>query len=232
MGEELAVQAVLAGGFLKAPDRFRVTAQLIATETGEILWSDKIDTPQGDLMSLQDLIAARVVAGLKVRLSAEEQAQIAKPATRDPQAHEFYLRGRDLLFRYTLHTLRRGDLEEAIRMFNEAVGLDPDFARAHTALGRCYVQHAQGYGGPEYFVLAERAAEARARARPHPRRRAPADGLRRPPPRRQGAARTRRSRRCWRRRATIPRCCSWRACSTAWTASTSRRSPSTTACWS
>jgi serine/threonine protein kinase/tetratricopeptide (TPR) repeat protein len=157
VGEELAVQAVLAGGFLKAPDRFRVTAQLIATETGEILWSDKIDTPQGDLMSLQDLIAERVVAGLKVRLSAEEQAQIAKPATRDPQAHEFYLRGRDLLFRYTLHTLDEASLEEAVRMFNEAVGLDPDYARAHTALGRCYVQHAQGYGGPEYFVLAERA---------------------------------------------------------------------------
>ena len=42
-------------------------------------------------------------------------------------------------------------------MFNEAVGLDPEYARAHTALGRCYIQHAQGYGGPEYFVLAERA---------------------------------------------------------------------------
>jgi serine/threonine protein kinase/tetratricopeptide (TPR) repeat protein len=157
VGEELAVQAVLAGGFLKAPDRFRVTAQLIETETGEILWSDKIDTPQGDLMSLQDLIAERVVAGLKVRLSPAEQAQIAKPATLDPQAHEFYLRGRDLLFRYTLHTLDEASLEEAVRMFNEAVGLDPDYARAHTALGRCYVQHAQGYGGPEYFVLAERA---------------------------------------------------------------------------
>lgn len=157
VGEELAVQAVLVGGFLKAPDRFRLTAQLIAAETGEILWSEKIDTPKDDLMSLQDIIAERVVAGLKVRLSAEEQAKIERPATRSPKAHEFYLRGRDLLFRYTLRTLDEANLEEAIRMFNEAVGLDPEYARAHTALGRCYIQHAQGYGGPDYFVLAERA---------------------------------------------------------------------------
>jgi serine/threonine-protein kinase len=157
VGEELAVQAVLVGGFLKAPDRFRLNAQLIAAETGEILWSEKIDTPKDDLMSLQDVIAERVVEGLKVRLSAEEQAKIERPATRDARAHEFYLRGRDVLFRYTLRTLDEADLEEAIRMFNEAVGLDPEYARAHTALGRCYIQHAQGYGGPDYFVLAERA---------------------------------------------------------------------------
>ena len=117
-------------------------------------------------------------------------------------------------------------------MFNEAVGLDPDFARAHAALGRCYVQHAQGYGGAEYFVLAERSlkraleldptlVDARLqmvyvdlhhgdKERAHEAIAAAAGG---------GAP-------------TIPRCCSWRACSTAWTASTSRRSPSTTACWS
>src|SRR4029450_6620350 len=41
-------------------------------------------------------------------------------------------------------------------IFNEAVGLDPDFAEAHGALGRCFVHHAQGYGGPEYYTLAER----------------------------------------------------------------------------
>ena len=157
VGEELAVQAVLVGGFLKAPDRFRLNAQLVAAETGEILWSEKIDTPKDDLMSLQDVVAERVVAGLKVRLSAEEQAKIERPATRDARAHEFYLRGRDVLFRYTLRTLDEVDLEEAVRMFNEAVGLDPEYARAHTALGRCYIQHAQGYGGPDYFVLAERA---------------------------------------------------------------------------
>ena len=77
--------------------------------------------------------------------------------TRSPEAYEFYLRGRDLLLRYTVHTLDLMDLERAIAMFNEATGLDPMFASAHAALARCYVHHAQGYGGTEYYLLAERA---------------------------------------------------------------------------
>src|SRR5439155_325776 len=106
---------------------------------------------------IQDTLAARVAEGLRLKLTAEEQEKIERLPTRDAEAWEFYLRGRDLLFRYILSSFDDADLEEAIRMFNEAVGKDPLFAMAHAALGRCYVHHAQGYGGAEYFLLAERA---------------------------------------------------------------------------
>jgi serine/threonine protein kinase/tetratricopeptide (TPR) repeat protein len=157
VGEELAVGFVLVGTFLKAGDRFRVTAQLISTATGEIQWSDKIDVAAPDLISLQDAIAARVIEGLRVEPTAEEQEKIERPLTRNTDAYEFYLRGRDQLFAYVLRTFDIADLERAIRMFNEAIGLDPEFAAAHTALGRCYIHHAQGYGGEEYYTLAHRA---------------------------------------------------------------------------
>lgn len=156
VGEELAVAAVLAGSFIKAPDRFRVTAQLVATETGEILWSEKIDIAARDLITIQDTIVERVVTKLRLNLTADEQEKIYRLPTVSAEAYEYYLRGRDRLFKYTLHTLDDTDLEAAIQMFNEAIGLDPHYARAHTALGRCYVHHAQGYGGSEYFTLAER----------------------------------------------------------------------------
>jgi serine/threonine-protein kinase len=55
-----------------------------------------------------------------------------------------------------LRTLDLEDLERALGMFHEAVGLDPEFAATHAALARCYVLHAQGYGGEEYYQLAER----------------------------------------------------------------------------
>jgi serine/threonine-protein kinase len=157
VGEELAVGSVLVGTFLKAGDRFRVTAQLVSTQSGEILWSDKIDVAAPDLITLQDAIAARVIEGLRVQATAEEKERIERRATRSAEAYEFYLRGRDSLFAYVLRSFDIADVERAIEMFNEAIGLDAEFAAAHAGLGRCYIHHAQGYGGQEYYTLAERA---------------------------------------------------------------------------
>jgi len=156
VGEELAASHVLTGGFIRTPERMRVTAQLLDSSTGDILWSDKLDLFSRDLLDVQDEIAERLLAGLKLRLTAEEQRRIERPLTSSPEAYEFYLRGRDALFRYLLRTHDEADLDQAVKMMHEATGLDPEFARAHATLGRCYVLYAQGWGGPENYVLAER----------------------------------------------------------------------------
>jgi len=155
VGIDLAVGAVLTGSYIKAGDRFRVTAQLLATDTGEILWGEKIDIENRELLTIQDTIAERVIEGLKLNLSEQEQEKIDKPLTSSTEAYELYLRGRDLLFQYIAKTFDDRELDLAIGMFKEAVRVDPKFARAHSALGRCYIHHAQGYGGEEYYTLAE-----------------------------------------------------------------------------
>jgi serine/threonine-protein kinase len=155
-GEDLAASLVLTGGFVRTPERMRVTAQLLEVATGHIVWSDRIDLLSRDLLDVQDEIAERMLAGLKLRLTAEEQEQIERPLTRSPEAYEFYMRGRDALFRYVLRTHDEADLDQAVKMLHEAIGLDADFALAHATLGRCYVLYAQGWGGAENFVLAER----------------------------------------------------------------------------
>jgi serine/threonine-protein kinase len=96
---------------------------------------------------------------LKLKLTEEEQQKIEKPLTRNSEAYEFYLRGRNLLFQYTSHSFDDRDLDLAIKMFQEAIRLDPNFARAHYALGRCYVHYGQGYGGHEYYELAEKSLQ-------------------------------------------------------------------------
>jgi serine/threonine protein kinase/tetratricopeptide (TPR) repeat protein len=156
VGEDLAAGLVLACGFIRTSERMRVTAQLIETGTGEMLWSDKVDLASRDLLDVQDEIAERLLSGLRLQLTPEEQRQIDRPLTDSPEAYEFYLRGRDALFRHILSTHDETDLDQAVKMMHEAIGLDPDFARAHATLGRCYVLYAQGWGGAENFVLAER----------------------------------------------------------------------------
>lgn len=157
VGAELAVSTVLAGGFVRTPERFRVTAQLVATATGAILWSEKIDVPGRDLITIQDAIAARLVSALRLTLSSEERERIERPPTGSAEAYEFYMKGRDLLFHYVLKSFDESDLDAAIEAFHEATGLDPVFTAAHAALGRCYLQQALRDAGPEAYALAERA---------------------------------------------------------------------------
>jgi len=156
VGEELAAELVLTGGFIKGPDRLRVTVQLLNTSTGEIVWSDKIDVADENLLTIQDAIAEQLIESLKLRLTPEEQRRIEIPMTRSTEAYEFYLRGRDLLYKYIQQSHDEADLEATIKMMHEAIGLDPEFARAHATLGGCYVLHAQGWGGAENYMLAER----------------------------------------------------------------------------
>jgi serine/threonine protein kinase/tetratricopeptide (TPR) repeat protein len=159
IGLDLAVNTVLTGSFIKSGERFRVTTQLIDINSGKMLWSEKIDLDSRDLITIQDRIAERVISGLKLRLTEEEQKKIEKPLTESNEAYEFYLRGRDLLFQYMSHTFDDQDLDDAIKMFEEAIRTDPKFARAHYTLGRCFVHHGQGYGGAEYFQRAETALQ-------------------------------------------------------------------------
>ncbi len=156
VAQDLAVSHVLTGAFIRTGDRFRVSTQLLAGPSGEIVWSEKLDFPTPDLISIQDRLAEGLLASLQLRLSVDDRASMERRPTASAEAYEFYSKGRDLLYRYVLQTLEEADLDEAIQMFHEAVGLDDRFALAHAALARCYVLHAQGYGGSDYYVLADR----------------------------------------------------------------------------
>src|SRR5215467_9632873 len=158
IGKELSVSAVLTAGFIHAGERFRVTAQLIDVGSGELLWSDRIDTAASDIIVLQDTIAQRIVEGLRVELSPAEQSGIAKASTQNAAAYEQYLRGRDLFARFIFRTLSEDDCNEAIAHFERAIQLDPNFALAHDGLGACHVNRVfKGFGGSEDYEEAEKA---------------------------------------------------------------------------
>ncbi|HEY0760882.1 MAG TPA: protein kinase [Pyrinomonadaceae bacterium] len=156
IGQELNVSAVLTAGFIHSGERFRVTAQLIDVASGELLWSDRIDTAASDIIVLQDTIAQRIVEGLSVELSPAEQVGTGKASTKNPLAYEQYLRGRDLFARFIFRTLSRDDCDEAMAHFERAIQLDPNFALAHDGLGACHVNRVfKGFGGSEDYEKAE-----------------------------------------------------------------------------
>ena len=159
-GRDLNVSAVLAAGFIKAGERFRVTAQLLDVGSGDLLWSDRIDAAANDILVVQDTIAQRIVDGLRLELTHEEQEKIARPATENAAAYEEYLRGRDAFSRFIFRTVAPEDADAAITHFERAVQLDPKFALAHDGLGACYVNRVfKGLGSAEDFERADAAFE-------------------------------------------------------------------------
>ena len=160
IGHELNVNAVLTAGFIHAGERFRVTAQLLDVGTGDIVWSDRIDTAAADIIAVQDTIAQRIVEGLRLELSPAEQDGIAKPSTQNAAAYEQYLRGRDLFARFIFRSVAPEDCAAAIEHFQRAIELDPNFALAHDGLGASYVNRVfKGFGGAEDYERAEVAFE-------------------------------------------------------------------------
>ena len=156
IGSELGVDAVLDARFLKAGEKFRVTAQLLDVKGGAILWSDRIDVAAGDIITVQDTIVQRIVDGLRLELSADEQGQLAKRPTENVEAYEEYLRGRDSFGRYVFRTLGREDCNAAIEHFQKAIHLDPTFGLALSGLGACYANRVfKGYGDAEDYERAE-----------------------------------------------------------------------------
>jgi serine/threonine-protein kinase len=155
-GRELDVNAVLAAGFLRSGDRIRVTAQLLDVATGNMLWSDRIDADSADIITVQDIIARRIVEGLRLELSTDEKDGLAQPTTANAEAYNEYLRGRDQMGRFIYHTLAREDVDAAIEHFRRATELDPSFVLAHSALGGCYANLVRkGFGDIEDYDRAE-----------------------------------------------------------------------------
>ncbi len=158
VGRELNVDAVLSAGFIHVGERFRVNAQLLDVKSGEILWSDRIDSASNDIIAVQDEITQRIVDGLRLELSPDEEAGLAQPATVNAEAYEEYLRGRDRFARFIFRTVSATDCDAAIKHFNRAIELDPEFGLAYDGVGACHVNRVfKGLGGAEDFERAEAA---------------------------------------------------------------------------
>ncbi|MGI8670466.1 MAG: protein kinase domain-containing protein [Aridibacter sp.] len=158
VGREMQVHAVLTAGFIQAGEKIRVTAQLLDVVTGEILWSDRIDVEGEDILVLQDTIARRILDGLSLELSDQEQEVLGRRPTQNAEAFEQYLRGRDNFGRFIFRTVANEDCEEAIANFKSAIELDSEFALAYSGLGACYANRVlKGMGEAEDYTYAENA---------------------------------------------------------------------------
>jgi len=135
VGRELGVRYALEGGVRKAADRVRITAQLIDASTGAHLWADRFDGSLEHIFELQDQVTASVVGAIAPRLEQAEVERAKHKPTESLDAYDYFLRGIA-----SLHSWTKESNDEALRLFNKAVELDPDFASAYGMAAWCYVR--------------------------------------------------------------------------------------------
>ncbi len=129
VGKALNVQYVLEGSVRKIGERVRINAQLIDATTGGHLWAERYDGDLNDIFSLQDQVLKKIVGSLKLELSEEERRRLAKKGTDSIAAHDLYLRG---LFQES--TFSREGNQEAMRLYEQALSIDPDYALPYTRI--------------------------------------------------------------------------------------------------
>jgi serine/threonine protein kinase/Flp pilus assembly protein TadD len=132
VGRRLGVRAVLEGSVRKAGDRLRVTVQVTDVVQGFSLSSQRYDRALADVFAIQEDLAEKVVAALKVTLSEGERRVLEAPTT-NLRAYDLYLRARGLFSQFRVEAMA-----SARELFRRAVEADPDFAHALTGLaGAC-----------------------------------------------------------------------------------------------
>jgi TolB-like protein/tetratricopeptide (TPR) repeat protein len=134
VGRELGVRYVLEGSVRKAANRVRITGQLVDTATGAHLWADRFDGGLGDIFDLQDQVTESVVGAIAPAVEKAEIERAKRKPTESLDAYTLYLRGLAKLYQFG----SRQANDEALRLFNSAIELDPDFAAAYGRAASCY----------------------------------------------------------------------------------------------
>lgn len=133
VSEDLGVRYVLDGSVRRSGETLRINAQLVDALSGQQIWAERFDGDVENVFDVQDLVVKSIVQALKITLTEGEQSAIAKPETDKLAARAAFQRGWDLYSRFN-----EVDNRSAVRFFEEAIELDPDYAQAYVALALVY----------------------------------------------------------------------------------------------
>ncbi|MER9202623.1 hypothetical protein NKH74_26070 [Mesorhizobium sp. M0933] len=126
VARELGVRYVMEGSVRRAADRLRITAQLIEGQDATHVWADKFEGAAEDVFDLQDRLTESIVGTLEPTL---RRAEIDRARRKRPDSLDAY----DLFLRALPHAYANtpADTNEALRLLNEVLSLDPNYASAH-----------------------------------------------------------------------------------------------------
>jgi TolB-like protein/DNA-binding winged helix-turn-helix (wHTH) protein/Flp pilus assembly protein TadD len=156
VGQELNVGTVLTGRVALRGDSLTVQVDLVDAATGTQRWGERYQRKLSDIFAVEEEISRQITEKLRLRLSAEEQHQLAKRYTDNAEVYQLYLQGHYLFSKPT-----KQGLEKAIDYFQQALAKDPNYALAYTDMANCYAL-LSAEAGPTRLTPQAKAAATRA----------------------------------------------------------------------
>ena len=117
----------------------RISAQLVDAETGYQLWANRFDKRPDNIFNIQDEITREIVEALSIRLDSAEHVHTKESHPASFEAYDMFLRGQRVSVGLSDEAIR-----EAIRLYRDAINLDPNYAHAYAALAVARIR--------EYFM--------------------------------------------------------------------------------
>ncbi len=133
VARELNVRFIVEGSVRRMGGRIRITAQLIDTETGAHVWAEKYDRDAADIFMVQDEVVRTIVSTLVGRVQVSDVERARRKAPTSLVAYECVLKGNALPWD------EPEGRAEAMRLFEKAIELDPDYGFAHAVLAAVWI---------------------------------------------------------------------------------------------
>jgi TolB-like protein/tetratricopeptide (TPR) repeat protein len=155
VAKRLGVDSILEGTVRRSGRRVRVTASLVSAADGLQIWSSTFENDGGDPFAVQDQVTRGVVSGLSLQLAGTALQASQAGRTKDPEAHDLYLRGLA-----SANASSEADLRRALEFYQQAIARDPAFALAYTGVAWVHIFLADAYVPPsEAYPKAKAAAQ-------------------------------------------------------------------------
>lgn len=133
ISRELGVRYLVEGSVRRVGDRVRITVQLIDAVNGVHVWADHYDGILKDVFELQDRVTESIVGAIEPQLRTAEIARSRRKPPDDLNAYDCFLRAV-----FHLRAMTRASNQEAEKLLETAIGLEPDYASAMALLAWCY----------------------------------------------------------------------------------------------
>ena len=133
IANEVNVRYILEGSIRKSGNNLRITAQLIDAFTDVHLWAEKYSGTMEDVFDIQEKVSRSIVEALDLKLTNQENSQLAKHPIQNVQAYECYIRARQEMYKFT-----EQGLGNAILIAQRGLDIVGDNAFLLATLGMAY----------------------------------------------------------------------------------------------